>query len=193
MSTFSGVVATLQPVAAALTKLARIGVTPTGHVLDEKLLIEVPTLRLDVLGGLARKVVETTDAPAFVLLGQTSADVYVVEEFASSSPTRRLEFNRDEEPQWTYSGAPRPWETDLHFAQPIDELVDDLEDWTDTERDAVRAAYAARDLARLPRLPPLSRRTFVGFTESLGVDLEHPGARWKPPGFFARLFGSLST
>src|SRR6185437_14304488 len=114
---------------AALGKLAPIGVKPTGHALGEKILVDVPTLEVEVLEGLARKIVEATNAPAFILLGQTSADVYVVEELSTPGVTRRLEFSRDSEPQWTLTGAPCSWEADLHFALPPGELVDALADF----------------------------------------------------------------
>ena len=191
MSTFSCVVPMAEPGAQALAKLLAIRVTPTGAPTTRRLLIDVPMLRLAALESLAHRVAEVTVAPALALLGQTSLDVYVVAEFGASGLVRRLEFSRDADPQWTSSGAPRPWEADLHFAQPVDDLGDALTDWdwTEPDLDAVRAAHAAHDPTLLPRVPPMFRRTFVRFTESLGVDLEHPGASWKPPGFLARLLG----
>jgi len=112
---------------------------PTGAALGRRLFIEVPTLRLAALEGLASRVAKVTAAPALVLLGQTGADAYLIAEFGAAGPVRRLEFSRDAEPPWRCSGESRPWEADLHLAQPVDVLVEALADWdwTEAEFDAV--------------------------------------------------------
>lgn len=190
MSTFGGV-AILAPERTTLERLAALRVTPAEPADRPALYVAIDTLRPDVLARFAREAVARTDATAFVLLGQTSVDVYLVDEIGPQGSIRRVEGARDANPKWTGVGAPRPWEIDLHLGQPLDELVDDLGDaeWSDDDIALARAAHAARDLDRLPRLPSPSRRRFGRLAASLGVDLERPGARWKPPGFFARLFG----
>src|SRR5690348_12069400 len=117
MSTFSGVVAMAEPAAEVLPKLVSVGVTPTGAAFGRRLLIDVPTLRFAALEGLASRVAKATAAPALVLLGQTGADAYLIAELGAAGPVRRVEYDRDAEPQWTSSGTPQPWEADLHFAQ----------------------------------------------------------------------------
>jgi len=172
--------------------LAPLGVTLRGSARGERgVFVHVDSWHR--AQTLAPRISAATKGTVFSVLTQTSADVYVVGEYAAGELLRQISFDRDQGGWLPPIGAPRPWETDFHLALPVDEFLDrmaDEDDRSDDDLDAGRRAHQARKLDQLPRLPAASDAQIHAFLTGLGIDLrEEATARCRKPGILQKLFG----
>ena len=135
------------------------------------------------------------DGTTYALVGQSAVDAYAVAEFERGRLLRELMFNRDDGGWLAPTGVARPWESDLHFALPLEGFIDELdEEWTDAEIANAKEAYERRELSALPRLPGASYRQLTAFAEKLGLNFEVGAhARYRKPGLFSRIFGTAKS
>jgi hypothetical protein len=193
MGTILGVVPIADATPALLEKLAPLGVVAVSSApATSRIFVEVDAWTPQPAEDLAQRVSKALGIGTIAVVGQTTSDVYLVAEFARGEFVRRVAFNRDEGGWGEAEGSPRPWETDLHFAAPLDEFLERMTEDGASEGDLARArdAYGARDLARLPGLPDPSGSSLLAFLKILGADLSAGAhARYKKPGLFARVLG----
>jgi hypothetical protein len=185
VSTFGGIIVeNTEPVRAALSGVE----LPT----------EAERVLLSVRGGLAveretthlaEALARVAEKPVLAALGQTAADVYLLEEHTKEGLARRIVYNRDYGGWAPPEGSPRDWEADFHFALQRKDFVERLIDaeWSDLEVERALKAYDRRDVKLLPRLPPASGRQLSAFLAALGV--AEPAAVVDRRGLVARWLG----
>lgn len=174
------------------SRVAPLDIVPTRAELPPRsLFIDTfawsPTRTTEVAEAVSRVVA----GPVLGLLAQTTADVYQVTEFGAGRRLREIAYSRDGDGWGPSAGEARAWEADFHFALPEAQFVEDLgyAEWDEAEIERARAAYVARDLSLLPRLPDASSAQFYTFVEKLGLDPQAGfDAKYERPGFFRRLF-----
>jgi hypothetical protein len=174
MATLAGV-AVLFGTGAGAAELGRLGVDLRGvEAADRGVFVVVDGGDIRRVEMLAAKLSSVPGTAAFSVLAQTSADVYVLGEWVAGSLQRRIQFGMDEGGWLAPIGPPRAWETDFHFARPVDELVDylsDDDDWSDDDLAAARRAYENRRIDWLPRLPVPNGSQMFAFLSGLGIRL----------------------
>ncbi|UJR84029.1 Hypothetical protein I5071_61000 [Sandaracinus amylolyticus] len=140
---------------------------------------------LEAASALAAEVARESRSEVLALFMQTSVDAYSIEEHGPSGPLRRLVYAREGAGWATIEGEARPWEVDLHFHGDREGFLTNLHEheWSDAEIDAAAAAWDARSVAMLPRLPPLTARAFSSFVARYGKTAAVADRR----GFLARL------
>lgn len=140
---------------------------------------------LDDLNAVAADVARASETEVLSLFMQSTVDAYSIEERGPSGALRRLVYAREGAGWETIEGEPRPWEVVLHFSRDRDDFLDELEedDWTDAELAAAAAAWDARSVALLTRLPPITRTAFSSLVARYGETAAVADRR----GFLSRL------
>jgi hypothetical protein len=189
MSTVSGVLPLFALDEAHWTQLASLGFErPQGLT---RAFLEVPMGKVEPL---AQELSTRLAGPVLALAGQSNVDGYLLSEFDRGQKVRELAYSRDGDGWEVDHGARREWERDFHFGQELEHVLEDLDDpdetdWSDADLAALKRAYAARDLALLPKLPPASMTQLFALVRANGVQLETGSGVVRRKGFFARLFG----
>ena len=163
MATFCGVICEVADEAAFYAKARALGVRRLREA-TRTITIDTSSAFIDPSEKLAREL-STLDGVerAFAILGQSSADGYVVAENVRGEVVRRVLYDRDGG-GWETSGTPRPWESALPVGREMGE----------DENDDDRMTY----------------RKLTTLAEALGWDFDAgPHATYTKPGIFARLFG----
>jgi hypothetical protein len=195
MVTIVGVLVRTQATPGLMQELLPIGVVAASVLPGgAALFVEIEGKSRTLAEQLARKVSGALDGVEVLAMhGKTKAGVFCVAEFAREREVRRIAFSRASG-GWTDGAevATRSWETDFHFATPMDDFLERLAEKgaAQPELDAVREAYDARDLRLLPALPEPSGTSVRAFMQRLGVDVRaRPQAHYRDGDWLDRGIG----